>query len=515
MARLLAPAPFIVALLLAPAALGADTVEQVVAKVREATGADALARIPGGVRLTGEAEFLGGVPAMVEAIFDARGRSYIDIRGPLRQVTAFDGTQAWSIDLGGETRVLHLGDRQRAVLNGHIASHRCFSSDATFNFTHDAGQSDAKSVVLDFSHDDARITGSVEIDRAVWLPVKWTVRFGDETTTYSFEGLFELGGAKFPAVVHQISSRGRDQHFRFTAIGAAGTDAERAFRFVPSPPNDVLYDAGVPTKLETKRSGTQHLLVRPLVDGKDVGWFLFDTGAGLNVLNEKTARDLGCQPIGTVPATGAAGSVRSTLYHCQSISLGPVTMQQPLCMGLDLSRIGSAIGEKVAGIIGFPILWRCCAEIDAEKGFIALHGLNHWKDRQAAWSPLMLYHRQPCVPARFEGHEGNFVIDTGAGHWSVFFYSFETKRLGLLEGRKTEEAEFGGVGGTTKGHRGTLAHFELAGRRLENVQAMFATQAAGAMADPYLTGNVGGGILKGRVLLLDYQRGRIAIVDRE
>ena len=40
--------------------------------------------------------------------------------------------------------------------------------------------------------------------------------------------------------------------------------------------------ADIPAELEVKLTYTGHLLVHPLIDGQDVGWFVFDTGAGGN-----------------------------------------------------------------------------------------------------------------------------------------------------------------------------------------------------------------------------------------
>ena len=51
--------------------------------------------------------------------------------------------------------------------------------------------------------------------------------------------------------------------------------------------------AETPAALETKRAASGHVMVRPLIDGKDHGWFIFDTGAGINVLDSSTADAIG------------------------------------------------------------------------------------------------------------------------------------------------------------------------------------------------------------------------------
>src|SRR5215470_7433707 len=69
------------------------------------------------------------------------------------------------------------------------------------------------------------------------------------------------------------------------ASGAFGSVA-RADHEVPGlQGGEATFDPKAPAKLEVKRVKTGHLLVRPVINGHEAGWFIFDTGAGICVVS--------------------------------------------------------------------------------------------------------------------------------------------------------------------------------------------------------------------------------------
>lgn len=56
--------------------------------------------------------------------------------------------------------------------------------------------------------------------------------------------------------------------------------------------------------------------------------------------------------------------------------------------------------------------------------------------------------------------------------------------------------------------------FEIAGKRMEKVEAAFATEAKGAFVDPWSMGNVGGGLPRTCVIVTDYTWGWVGFVER-
>ena len=489
-----------------------DTAESVVAHVRQALGVDTLKAHPAGVRLTGDCRFLG-LDCGFELITNAQSHFMERIDGPIGVTYGFDGTRVWTDDLGGERRVIECGDRETAVLGAGIITGRWFGDGAPMTFAL-ANASPEGAVTLEFHLKDGVAKGTVEIDRATWLPRSWTFGDGVATQRVELSGTVAAGAVKFPAKIEQSSSGGLSIIVTVKNAADAPAFVRSPYEPVLTPPTDVKFDAAISPKLEVKRAPTGHLLVHPLIDGKDVGWFIFDTGAGSNCLDSRAAEVLGVEKIGSIPAAGVGGSVTATLCKPDTLTLGPVTLEKSMMTILDFAFLDQYMGTKVGGIVGYGLLQRVVAEFDPLKGEISLFDPAKFDGSTLHWQKLTLYGRHPCVEAAFEGHTGLFKLDTGAQGTVTLHYP-AVESLKLLEGRETIAAQQGGVGGRVAAKSGKLAWFELGGVRTDNLTAVFAAENKGAFADQYTLGNIGGDLLKPFRLVTDYQHDRIAFVKRE
>ncbi len=269
----------------------------------------------------------------------------------------------------------------------------------------------------------------------------------------------------------------------------------------------------VPPEIEVRRVKTGHLLVRPTINGRESGWFIFDTGAGINVISTPHVSDYALTPSGSLTAKGVGGNEESKLFRAARLVLGPMTMHDQPLMATDLSFLKSHLGEEIVGVIGFGVLARCVAEVDLATPSIRLHDPARFSlPDGATWSEMSLEARVPSVKARFEGREGRFRLDTGANDGLVF-HAPAVRRWRLLENREVSDAKVGGVGGFVPVKRGEVAWVELGGVRHEHVSARFATQPdKGTFAKKKLAGNIGAGLLKHYVLVLDYASERIAFM---
>lgn len=296
-----------------------------------------------------------------------------------------------------------------------------------------------------------------------------------------------------------------------TAQAATPADPARHARIDSQ--GSVRFDAGRSARLVVERAPTGHLLVRPEINGREAGWFIFDTGAGICVVSTPHTAELGLERTGEVQALGVGGAKSAVTWSAQTLSLGPVTLTDHPLMETDLSFLAQHLGREIAGIVGYGVLAKCVAEIDLAGAAISIHDPATYELAKGAWMPLSIDDRVPSVRARFEDKEGLFRLDTGA-RGSVTFHEPATRRWKLLEGRETRDTEMGGVGGFVAGKTGELAWFELAGVRRERVPAVFATEAVGTFAESSKDGNVGTGLLEPFVIVTDYPGRRIALVER-
>lgn len=496
----------VICVLLSTAARAQPSAREVLANVRRAIGS------PVAFHAAGEGVFLGNrVPFTLDA--DARGRYVASYAGPVPLESGFDGAATWARDLGGEVRPSALSDASEAKFGVWALTGYAFDADSTVVFERVTTEGDNHRVA--FSFDEGRITGTVTVSAADWRPLRWEYSDGTTPQTIELSGVVPVGGSALPA--HVVQTSGWGMVIETTLQSAEVADLSPAhFAMPPEVAADIRFDPGVPAMLECKRAKTGHVLVRPLVAGKDVGWFIFDTGAGAMCLDTRAAAELALAPLASIPAVGVGGAAMSNLYRPDSIAIGPVMLASPLTVELKLAFLDQHLGEKIAGIVGYNLLARCVAVVDLSAGRVSLHepGVYRLPDG-AAWVSIVVNGRTPTVRATFEGHEGLFTLDTGASGSAVVIFPHTARRLNLLDGRETTESRLGGVGGFIAARTGTLAWLDLGGVRHENLSVSFASESKGAFANRYLDGNIGVGVLSKSVLVFDYPESRMAFIPGE
>jgi hypothetical protein len=283
-------------------------------------------------------------------------------------------------------------------------------------------------------------------------------------------------------------------------------------------PGRIEFDPSIPASIETKRLKPGLLLVRPKVNGHAAGWFIFDTGAGICVISTPKTQSLHLAPDGKIEGAGVGGSSMMSLFRADTLSLGRVTLHDCRLMQTDLSFLKQYLGEEIEGIIGYDMLARCVVEIEvgaAESNpRIEMHDPKGYSLAKGSWQELQVKGRIPCVAARFEDHDGLFRLDCGADGF-VTIHEPSVRKWDLLKDRDVKDAKLGGVGGVVAAKSGTLAWFELAGVRRENIPAKFAIEAKGNFADENKDGNIGAELLRPFRVVLDYSGHRVAFVPRD
>lgn len=482
-----------------------NNLDDVLARARAAVDADWSGR---GWVARGRTEYLG-VAGEYSVIFEGSGAFATQTTGPLGQEGGFNGTVAWERDFAGSFRELESGDRMSALIGTWLVTGEWFDRAGEIDLRLEEADDDG--VRLSFAIGEWAERGTIELDEESFLPVRGSWTEGSSTVVVELRDWTDFGGLTMPASMHQTADD--------IEINSWIEHVEEAPVFVRSPYEPVRgqiarFDAAAPAALEVERAPSGHMFVRGLIDGKDSGWLIFDTGAGANIINNRVAEDLGLTGIGEVVASGVGGKVKTAFYRPQSMTVGPATLEEPVMVGLDLTFLEGAFGRKIAGIVGYNMLSEVVAEVDMEEGTVSLYDPAAYERQDATWGHLALIGRHPCVEAEFEGHKALFRIDTGAGSETVIFHGGAVEYFDLLEGRETRPSALGGVGGFIQAARGELKDFTIAGHRLDNVPATFAKPGQGAMNDPWLGGTVGGGVLKPYVMVLDYPRGRIGFVER-
>jgi hypothetical protein len=468
----------------------------------------AIGRPEGLIRAEGRATAYG-VEGSYTLAFDGEGRFVARTDSVLPMISGFDGQTAWEVDWNGLPRVLELEDLDSGLLGAWAWSGHWAWADGVVGVTEPADRPGT----LELSMSGGKLFATVELDPESGLPARLVTHrsMGDE--------VIELGGYRVVegvALAHEVTVTSPSGEKTVVRIESAAAGGDGEFGLPAARAGDTAFDPAVPAALEVKRVPTGHLLVKPLVNGRDVGWFIFDTGAGASVLSTPAAEALGVERVGRVTASGVGGAVQTGFYRVGSLSLGRVTVHDQALVGLDLSFLEPYFGVEVAGLIGYDLLARCVAEVDAHRSEIAVYDpADYQLPGGGAWQELLLAGRQAVVRAGFEGREGLFRLDTGAAQSTITFHAPSVERLGLLEGRDTSVSMSAGVGGAVAARAGVLESFVFAGQTFEELPVRFATERKGAFADAYTDGSIGGQVLGPFRAVFDYPHRRVAFLARE
>lgn len=455
-------------------------------------------------QLSGMASFYS-LPGKYTLTFGPGGRYVKSVENELGQSFGFDGTEHWQTDRSGAPRSLFFEDVDVEQGVTVLLTDRWLDQDSpikrtvggnTITLLHPSGMKQA--VVIDpktslpVSSTFSSSAGTISVTVSDWRPAgSMKVPFKAEVTTGGLTDTFTVNDAK------------------------EFSPAPKAYSKPAWTARNVTFDTTKTAEIETKKAISGHLLVHPLVNGKDVGWFILDSGADIMVIDSSTADDLKLDKKGALPLVGIGGVVTESFRPVDQFQLGPMTIQNTYFTQLDLKEIGKILNIQLAGIVGYDLFRRAIVEVDLDKPAVRLFDPESYTLQGAEWTPTRFSGGNPTVEATLEGdRKGWFRLDTGA-NGTVSFHAPFVEKEKLLEGRRTTPSGSMGVGGISASQSGTIEWFELAGHRFEKPSATFSQAKVGAFSDPYLAGNIGHDFMRPFTLVFDFGGSRVGFVPKK
>lgn len=484
----------------APAALASSNV---IARVRDAVGHRAPNRLRYGIAIVEKDE--GG---------DAAQTRFFGKAGAVRDGSelGYDGRIAWQLDSRRGTAVpMNLRQFEKLAWPLWVRSGQWLDRDSGITATVLPGESDARHVALRLQRRGGVVPATLFVDRSTWLPARLVVPYDRGPFTAVYSDYRPALGMRLP---FRTESQYRDSSV--SNVTSVRPLARAEADFAMARPTDYSFDDGAPPLLELRR-GTPiatgdpgHVYARPEVDGKALGWFLFDSGADGMMIDTKLADELGMPIIGRTNSVGADGTPRpGTFRRGKSFRLGRLTIEDPVFLAVDLSANNAPVGERRAGVIGYDLLARAVVEFQGTGDRVALCDPARYRLPAAArWQPLGFMDSTPAIRTRFEGgRSGLFQLDTGSAA-SVDFYPEFTASERLLEGRTTREHRSQGAGGTFPVAVGRLKDFELGGRHFRDLEVSFRTGGVGRDGG---AGVIGRELMAGFATIFDYPHRRVSL----
>lgn len=497
----------LLALLLAPAA---TPLPDVLDKARHALGTAHLRALPDGMQLDGTLETRRGATTDVALVFDASSRFAHHVLGEGSSSFGFDGEVAWLEAADGGAGELADDDAVRLLATTWFLTGQWLQDDSPVLLAL-ARETDDTWIVSFEVPLGRRLAGEVLVARGTGFPRAFRWDDGEVHVEHQLIGFREFEGVRLPRRVVKREAGVRASQWNFLtgapadagALDRAATSRGATARFLPD----------VSPTLTVKRLNTGHLLVKPRIDGEDVGWFLLDSGSAGMLLSENDADRLDLESFGDTRVHGVAGSFEGRFARAASLQLGPLVLERPLFTVVDMTTVVRGFGHPLSGLVGFDVLAPCVAEIDVERGRVSLHDPARAPFDELEWTPLALHGRHAVLAGAVEGHAARLVLDTGSDSALTLQPAFGAA-TGLVSRRPTRRARLSGASRQISVRVGKVETVDVAGRRFADVPTTFLDLAGGGAAAGYSDGILGLPVLEGLRLVLDYPRRRAALHDR-
>jgi hypothetical protein len=431
------------------------------------------------------------------------------IAGPLPGEIGFNGKECWSTDLSGMPLRSELRDLDRNRLLLALETGQWLAHADAKTVTLAKAKPARDEVVLEIKQ--GRLKGELRVSRATWLPKSLKRSGSSDDNMWTFTDYRGFAGLKLPGTV-TINTPGETEIYRVGSIQPAPQAPASVYDIVARP-DDTRFDAAAGPGVVARRATTGHLLVQPRIDGREIGWFIFDTTAAANLIDPKTAAMLKLERLGSAAVSSMMGTEQSSILRAGSLVLGPMTMAKPLFVTMDLGAIQKMMGNDVVGIVGYDVLARCVAEVTLADYQVKLYDPKEYHLESPLWQPLAFNQAVPAVPATYEGNRtGLFRIGAGTsgqgGMSNVVFHAPVVQEKHLLKNRPVDRMQMG----TSVLGFGKVAWFKLAGHRFKNPDAVFAIETQAAFGDEYVDGNIGVDFLKPFRMVLDFPHSRVAFL---
>ncbi len=242
-----------------------------------------------------------------------------------------------------------------------------------------------------------------------------------------------------------------------------------------------------------------HMFIKVSVDDSEPLDFIFDTGAGLTVLDWKVAEDM---ELVKKEVDMNETHAKFQLIKHNSIAINNFLMEKNINVyATDVHHLETSLGREFDGILGYDLLHHHTVHIDYDKQIMDIydHG-NGPKDGDEI--PFKLVTSIPTIEGKVvlnnkEPHDGLFFVMTGAGttldfnspyaeKWDVIHktgnhYSYPVKGIGDDE---------------TLHYEGHVISFEFGRQVVEDLPIGISTAKSGIQAHKKVAGIIGNRILR-------------------
>ncbi|MEM1354625.1 MAG: pepsin/retropepsin-like aspartic protease family protein [Planctomycetota bacterium] len=249
------------------------------------------------------------------------------------------------------------------------------------------------------------------------------------------------------------------------------------------------------------------LIARGRVNDARPGWYLFDTGSNLTIVDQGLANRIGLPELEERSTVGVAGSADFTVRPIERLELGGLDLGQDHVGALSMFPITKGLGVSTQGLIGFNCFGNHPFTIDYKAQKLTLYRRDRFVPPPDATAvPLVLYRGLPAVRTTLASRPVLLLLDSGANNALTLPSSVATWP-GILATGQTSRTIARGVGGEVHTQSGWLRRLDLFELTLRDLPVTFEPPPPGLTDLRFTIGRLGNELLSSFRLTFDAPRG--------
>lgn len=448
----------------------------------------------------------------------------------ITQEWGHDGKSTWYADVSGRVLRLGMDEAEACLLTAWIRTGYWVTEEAQkfLEIKHKMEASTATELAFVVRLKQKDVVAHIRVNKNTWLPVGMTFgqgRLGRGWDFLNWQKSMPNRSLKLPMLSIRLSSTTRES---FEVVKAASDTEEKdpVYLFPSSmmrPRSNDRYprlelDRSCPPSVQMNRSRTGHYVIRPLINGREAGNFIVDTGTGTLAITQRMARQLGLSTFGEVHATSISGghTLSTRFSRGSSFQLGPLLIKDPVFVQIGIDKLL----KDAEGLCGFDIFYDSIVEMSHRDRTLSLYDPASYEaspqGRALQWQKMYLYDRVPHMLAKINGREVLLMLDTGAAGPGLMFPSSAVQ--GFDDQQTADMPATIGRGRqlyVSHADYGNVQSFEIGGCSFTDLTAMVPNKSGQQMGlSGYCAGVVCAEMLKNFTIVLDYANGRIAFIDQ-
>ncbi len=355
------------------------------------------------------------------------------------------------------------------------------------------------------------------LDRKSGLPAK-SVKSGDDTRiTTTYENWQDSAGLVAPLLGSVTETDRPDYQWQTKSLRSRIDFSCHEFSdLVPGPSDTRVSTPALPIPFNFEND---HIIFKVSLNGRKETWFLFDTGADEEVINQKRLAQFGLEPYGKTATEGGGGSAEFSYARHATFTLPGIEIRDQHVAILDESGLERAYGMEIGGILGYDFISRFVVEVDYEKKLITFHDPSSWHySGNGIVVPITLVDGIPYTEASIsvQGKEGipaHMLLDFGAAETmtltSPFVKANDLINLAATNASVNHMAGLENQWFTQTNVRGRISRLSMGSLVVDSFPVNMSVNTKGAYASSSFAGTIGEGIYQRYHSFLDYARHRI------